>query len=242
MNALESHLQRQIEGSQDFFWQRVRQRAVANYLPAARPFALVDVGAGAGLLGAFLAERYPSGSYRFIEPLDSLQRHLENRYGTDANARNLESFEGIEYVTLLDVLEHQEDDGEFLHELARRMEPGALLLITVPALPRLWSAWDASLGHHRRYTRRTLLSCIEQAPLRVLEVSYLFPELVPLGWVRRWRTRRHVTAGPGEESATFPDLPKPVNQALYATSMASLRLRRLWPAGTSLFAALRRSR
>jgi hypothetical protein len=106
-------------------------------------------------------------------------------------------------------------------------------------MPSLWSAWDVALGHRRRYTRGSLRACVRRVPFGALEISYLFPELVPLGWVRRWRGgRAQSTAGP--ESAEFPDLPRAVNASLYATGVASLQLRRLWPVGTSLFVALRR--
>ena len=61
------------------------------------------------------------------------------------------------FVTLLDVLEHQEDDAQFIGGLVAKMEPGSVLLLTVPALPKLWSPWDEALGHYRRYTRSSLL-------------------------------------------------------------------------------------
>ena len=35
------------------------------------------------------------------------------------------------------------------------------MLLTVPAGPSLWSAWDVALGHVRRYTKETLLACTE---------------------------------------------------------------------------------
>ena len=79
-------------------------------------------------------------------------------------------------VTLLDVIEHIEDDHGFLAEIADAMRPGAQLVVTVPALPQLWSPWDEELGHHRRYTKQTLCAVPQGVPLVVDEVSYLFPE------------------------------------------------------------------
>jgi hypothetical protein len=240
VEALEDHLRRQIEHSRGFFWHRLRWRAVTTYLPLDAPFQLLDVGAGAGLLGLYLARDRPLATYRFIEPIASLASHLEQEYGTSANAGELQAFTGIDFVVLLDVLEHQADDRSFLADLVGRMTPGSMLLLTVPALNSLWSRWDVALGHHRRYTKASLSRALDGLPVRVREMSYLFPEMVPLGLARRVIRRRR-QAGGGSESALFPDLPGPLNEALYGLGQLSLRLRRAAPLGSSLFAALARA-
>lgn len=239
MKALEDHLLRQIEHSRDFFWHRLRWRALQFHLPADHPFHLVDVGAGAGLLGDFLARRVPAASYGFVEPLESLEQYLESRFGAGANYRRLDRYRGVEIVTLMDVIEHQEDDRAFLAELLARMESGSILVVTVPALRSLWSPWDNALGHFRRYDKAMFRRCIEGLPVEVRELSYLLPEMVPLGWVRKL-VRRRLEGPPDPESAEFPDLPKPLNDVLYGLGTVSLHLRRWWPAGTSLLAVLAR--
>jgi hypothetical protein len=239
MDALETHLQRQIEQSRTFFWHRLRWRVVSAYLPRGRPFRLLDIGAGAGLLGEFLARDFSEATYLFVEPIASLERHLEVRHGTDRNAKEFDSFHDVEVVTLLDVLEHQRDDREFLGSIAAKMDPGALLLITVPARMWLWSGWDVALGHYRRYEAVSLARCWEGLPFEVRELSYLFPELVPPAWARKI-LRRPARASEADEAA-FPSLPRPVNEALYRLGVASLRRRRRWRTGTSLLAALRRA-
>ena len=116
------------------------------------------------------------------------------------------------------------------------MKPGSTLLLTVPAQQKLWSKWDAALGHFRRYDKRSLLECAQDLPLDILETSYLFPEMVPLAMAR---ARRGARASGVEEdaSAEFPDLPGLVNDAVYGFGSASLAFRRRWPTGTSLFLA-----
>jgi len=238
VEALEDHLNRQLERSRGFFWNRVRWELVTAQLPGGR-FELVDVGAGPGFLGDFLADRRPEIAYRFVEPIAGLERQLSDRFGADANRRDAD-LSGASVVTLLDVLEHQQDDRAFLSELAEKMDPGATLLLTVPAMPSLWSNWDVSLGHYRRYTKASLAAAAEHTRFEIRERAYLFPELIPLGWWRRLRERGgEVPGGAGE--AEFPDLPRPLNETLYRISSASKATRRAWPAGTSLFAVLRRT-
>jgi len=234
MDPLESHLNSQLNQSNQLFWYRVRWNAIRSYLPADAPFELVDVGAGAGFLGDFLRSDRPLGKYRFVEPIASLRNHLVQKHGETADASGRTDYREAGYVTLLDVLEHQEDDHQFLKDLLSKMAPGTKLLLTVPAHAHLWSSWDESLGHFRRYDKSMLAACLEGLPLKVDELSYLFPEMVPLGL---YRARRH-PSGSGEDltnQAELPNLPRSVNLALYRLGAASLALRKFWWTGSSLF-------
>lgn len=234
MEALEQHLSRQLERSQGFFWNRLRWELVWEDLATAT--RVVDVGAGPGFLGDYLAARRPDLEYWFVEPIEDLERRLTDRFGAEANRRDRD-FSGASHITLMDVLEHQEDDRLFMADLAERMDPGATLLLTVPAMPFLWSSWDTMLGHYRRYTKESLRQAIGSLPLAIEEESYIFPELIPLGVARRIRMRNGSQDGVGE--AEFPELSRPVNETLYRIGRGSMRWRSRWPAGTSLFARLR---
>jgi hypothetical protein len=240
MSSLEAHLRRQTDHSRDFFWHRLRWRAVASHLPPSVPFQLLDVGAGAGLIGVFLNRDFPLATYRFLEPIESLQRHLESTYGAAANAIRLSSYERIQYVALLDVLEHQARDHRFLGELLQKMARGSILIVTVPALMALWSGWDVALGHHRRYDRKSFSRAIEGLPVEVIELSFLFPEMIPLAVLRKWLRKSSSNADAPDEAA-FPDLPLIVNDGLYALGSVSLAIRGYVPAGSSLLAVLRKT-
>ena len=233
---LEAHLERQIEESQDFFWHRLRWDAVASRLPRGDGFELVDVGAGIGLVGDFLRTERPLAGYRYEEPIAALQEHLAERFGAEAEVPAGAPVPGARFVTLLDVLEHQPDGHAFLAGLAQRMASGATLILTVPALNRLWSDWDVALGHHTRYDKARLRTTLAALPFEVQELSYLFPEMLPAALARKRRRRDAEHAA----SADFPQLPSAVNEALYRAGRLTLALRRHWPAGTSLFAVLRR--
>lgn len=267
-DLLEDHLLRQVDHAHRFFWHRARWRAVRTYFPGTQPFEVVDVGAGAGILATYLQRHRPLGRYRFVEPLPSLREFLRDRYGSAADAGDEERYSSSDFVTLLDVLEHQEDDQAFMAELVHKMRPGSTLLLTVPAGERYWSEWDVSLGHYRRYDRQRLMGCLDDLPVSVREVSYLFPELIPLAMFRARRNsasrksaeRSPAIRQPGDvsgseraaergphggmganeavgELASFPELPRPVNEVLAVASSCSVALRRFWPGGTSMFLA-----
>ena len=237
MEPLEAQLLRQTSAVRPTFWHRLRSELVTTLLPG-EPHELVDVGAGAGLLGDHLAAARPDVGYRFVEAIPSLERELEGRFGGAANAGARSTYSGARVVTLLDVLEHQGDDRAFLADLARKMDRGTALVLTVPALRSLWSGWDVALGHHRRYDWRSLLRVLRAAPFALREVSYLFPELVPAGFLRV--LSRPAVATALTDDAAFPRLPGVLDAALYAAGSLSVRLRGWWPVGTSLLAVAER--
>jgi SAM-dependent methyltransferase len=100
-------------------------------------------------------------------------------------------------VTLLDVLEHVEDDVRFVGWLVERLEPGGELVISVPAWQALFSRHDAALLHFRRYRPRRLAAMLEDAGLEILESGGLFHSLLPARalLVGAERLRRARTAG-----------------------------------------------
>jgi 2-polyprenyl-3-methyl-5-hydroxy-6-metoxy-1,4-benzoquinol methylase len=68
-----------------------------------------------------------------------------------------EVFDAVLYV---DVLEHIADDLSELRRAAVHLRPGGVLVILVPAHPRLYSAFDAAIGHYRRYTKSMLITVV----------------------------------------------------------------------------------
>jgi SAM-dependent methyltransferase len=143
-------------------------------------------------------------------------------------------------VTLMDVLEHLDDDAGAVGELTRLLRPGGLLVVTVPALPWLWSDWDVALHHRRRYLKRDLVRLLRRPGLELLRCSYFNTALLPaIALVRLWRKVR--PPRPGEERAE-DRLPAPwLNRLLYHAMVRPA----CWgwfypPLGVSLLAVARR--
>lgn len=83
----------------------------------------------------------------------------------------------FDLVTLLDVLEHTDDD-KTLTEINRILNNNGVLIINVPAFQWLWSRWDEVLHHKRRYTKRSLEIAMNRNGFKVIESSYMFSFLV----------------------------------------------------------------
>jgi SAM-dependent methyltransferase len=143
-------------------------------------------------------------------------------------------------VTLMDVLEHLDDDAGVLRELARLVRPGGLVVITVPALMWLWSDWDMALHHRRRYHAAGLRQVIAASGLDPLHLAYFNSAALPaIGLVRAWRKLRPPVPGGERAEDRVPN--RALNWLLYHSMVVPARWR--WfhpPAGVSLLAVLRK--
>ncbi|SFM16901.1 Methyltransferase domain-containing protein [Methylobacterium pseudosasicola] len=88
-------------------------------------------------------------------------------------------------IVLLDVLEHIEDDQATLCALRRKLKQDGRLLVTVPALPWLWSHHDDLHHHKRRYTKRSLELAAAAAEFKIAHIGYFNTFLFPIALVRR---------------------------------------------------------
>ena len=143
------------------WWFRGRRAVIAALLSragVAGPVRMLDAGCGTG--GNLLAFGHLGEADGIDDAAEAVavchQRGLERvRQGSiDALPYDDGAF-GLLLAT--DVLEHLDDDAGALRELRRVAAPGAVLVVTVPAQPWLWSAHDEALHHRRRYRRRELV-------------------------------------------------------------------------------------
>jgi len=135
----------------------------------------------------------------------------------------------LDVAVALDVLEHVPALA-FLREAARLVRPGGHLVLSVPALPSLWSAADEIAGHRCRYDVATLRAELAAAGWRMLDHTHYQLLLLPLVALSRLRDRR---ARPGLERRPPPWL----NRLLGAINAAEVSLwRGRVPIGSSLIA------
>jgi len=144
---------------------------------------------------------------------------------------------GFDLIVLLDVLEHVENDGAVLRALKSRLKPGGRLLITVPALPSLWSYHDEQHHHFRRYRKAELTTRVLEGGYELTTVSYFNTLLFPLV-----RVVRFVRRLAGEAPSDDLDLPRTwVNSLLTKVFAAERHLvgNISLPIGVSLLAVAR---
>jgi SAM-dependent methyltransferase len=106
--------------------------------------------------------------------------------------------EQFQLITLLDVLEHIDDDQGSLQTLSGLLHRGGYLVLTVPAFPFLWSTHDTEHHHKRRYRAAQLRQVIEACGLQVQWLSYynmwLFPAVAVVRLMRKLLPGREVSS------------------------------------------------
>jgi SAM-dependent methyltransferase len=83
-------------------------------------------------------------------------------------------------VIMTDVLEHLDSDRDSLEAIRARLRDGGHLVVTVPAVPWLWSEHDVSHHHRRRYTAPVLRSLMETTGFKIRLLTYYNFILFPL--------------------------------------------------------------
>jgi len=213
---------------------------LGKYLTKKEPLVL-DAGCGTGRTLAELALRYDAvGMECFSGALAFAARR--NRTPLVQGILEQAPFEDAAFdaVTLLDVLEHCDDDRLALAEIARTLTTGGLLLVTVPAFMWLWSGHDEALHHRRRYTRKSLQLLLEKCGFAVSRMSYFNAFVFPLvaGARLAERLRKKVS-----RSADTDEMPAAlVNNLLYRLQCIERTIIRYLdiPLGVSLICVARK--
>lgn len=226
-----------------YWWFATRFDAVWRHGTRAlgtEPVSVVDLGCGTGMFLAWLlAEKRLSKRHVLGYEGSGLGLEAATRRGLpveplDLNRTELRTVlrDPPDMFAMLDVLEHLPEPVDALRAVRHASRPGGVLMLTVPALPMLWSSWDERLGHYRRYTAATLRADLRAAGWQVRGMQYLFFGMVLPAVLRRMRSGDARQGDPG-----FPPLPASANAVLRALTKAEARLGRLLPLGTSLVAA-----
>jgi len=226
-------------------WWRARARLALSLIKAngfCPPDSVLDVGCGWGVNLEILedAQYHVTGldvSRQILELIDRPNRHLIQ---ADLNQSPPLSHKFYSILLLLDVIEHLDDDRGTITQLAALAKPGALLLVSVPALPDLFSEFDVIQGHRRRYMPETLRAAFDDTGFAIERIFWWGAWMVP---VIRWVRQQKASPNPKTYSdyLRLPPWPAPLlMRALYSWEQGRAIAGRL-SVGTTLFAVARRA-
>ncbi|MGC8638717.1 MAG: class I SAM-dependent methyltransferase [Isosphaeraceae bacterium] len=229
-------------------WWRARAGLVLELLKELGidpPARVVDVGCGWGITLEALERRgyQVTGVDISRQALEKLDRPGRRLVEADLTVPFQRAVPLQDAALALDVIEHIDDDRAVIGRLASLLRPGGVLIVSVPALPELFTEFDAVQGHRRRYLPETLRAAFDGADVRLERLFWWGRWLVPA--VQRQRSRPR--SRPGESPARvyrhylkLPPWPLPFVAKLAFRAERCLALRGMLKTGTSLFAVARR--
>jgi phospholipid N-methyltransferase len=152
---------------------------------------VVEVGAGAGSFSKKILGIKPK-KVTFIEPSKNMYKLLVNNVAEHKSKNTktitINSFmrkatkeiSKTDSFIYINVFEHIEDDLAELTTVKKLLRTGGYVIIFVPALQSLYSDFDESIGHFRRYTKASLQKLTVEAGLEVVSMKYMdLPGIIP---------------------------------------------------------------
>jgi len=142
--------------------------------------AVAEVGAGSGNLTRLLSAK--AGRVVAFEPSLKMASILSERSQQDnkitiinsAFSDSAHSFtNAFDSIVYINVLEHIEDDLAEIAMAQASLKPHGYLCIFVPALDWLYSEFDRSIGHYRRYTLEPLCQAVTERGFNIVKSTYV---------------------------------------------------------------------
>ena len=84
-------------------------------------------------------------------------------------------------ITCINVLEHIEYDKQALRNMYQLLKPTGVLVLLVPAHPFLYGQIDKEIGHYRRYTKKGVMTLLEEVNFDVVYARKM-NALGGIGW------------------------------------------------------------
>jgi 2-polyprenyl-3-methyl-5-hydroxy-6-metoxy-1,4-benzoquinol methylase len=176
------------------FWFRARNQIIAALVRAPirslpEGFRILEVGCGSGnvlrVLKVVAADRGSVEGLEVSAPAAAAARTRTGLSVTNGYLADLDAPAPYDVIAAFDVLEHIKDEHAVLAEMRARLKDGGRVILTVPAHPTLWSAFDVASEHMRRYTLAGLTAALGKAGFEVEYLSYFMSLLYPAMWLRR---------------------------------------------------------
>ena len=174
------------------FWVRSRNRLfksiVYDHLLSSGKTKFLEIGCGTGGFIKQIIENENleiTGSEVYLKGLMYAKKNLPSVDFIQFDVTQGEIGEKFDLIVAFDVIEHIENDVAALININKLLNKAGVLIITVPQHMFLWSKLDEIVKHKRRYSRRELVTKLQENGFDIsYATSFLFA-LFPLMLISR---------------------------------------------------------
>jgi 2-polyprenyl-3-methyl-5-hydroxy-6-metoxy-1,4-benzoquinol methylase len=180
------------ESGESSFWVRSRNRLFKKIVYAqtlsTRKTKFLEIGCGTGNFIEKIIENENlevTGSEIYLKGLQYAKKNLPHVNFIQFDITQGTIGEEFDLIVAFDVIEHIEDDVAALLNINKMLNKGGGFIMTVPQHMFLWSRLDEIVKHKRRYSRRELVTKLQDSGFDIsYATSFLFV-LFPLMLISR---------------------------------------------------------
>ena len=152
-------------------WRKYQIKSILKYNNS----SVLEIGPGTGNNVQYYKNR--ASQITLLETNKNLANSLKSKFDEDKKIIVLNTDIHIQEKTFdtimyMDVLEHIEDDKKEVNKALKHLNSGGNLIFFVPAYQFLYSDFDKSIGHIKRYNKQFFLSLKENENISIVELKY----------------------------------------------------------------------
>ncbi len=189
MKEIVYHTNYQLE--ENYWWFLARRQIISDVIKKTvqidKNEYILDVGCGTCGMAEYLSKDF---NVVAIDTSELALEYCKKRGIQHSFLSTLENFPKNQYnikaITILDVIEHIEDDNAILDQLYQALPIDGYLVASVPAYQFLWSFHDEVHKHYRRYNLINFKKLIQNAGFQIQFATYFNTFLFPVALAKRF--------------------------------------------------------
>jgi len=137
---------------------------------------ILEIGAGIGQFTQTIQRLTPTAKITALEPCaafyQTLTSTLPDIESINAYSNEIIGTQTFDSIININVLEHIKNDQQEIEHWNQLLKPGGRVCILVPACEEIYAPIDNSMGHYRRYSKKSLAAKFTQSGFEIETIEY----------------------------------------------------------------------